>query len=47
MTANSAVYAHIAPVLTRVIDWDLITQHYDPMVHYATALRLVSRCTKN
>jgi TnpA family transposase len=24
--ANSAVYSHLAQVLTRVIDWDLITQ---------------------
>jgi hypothetical protein len=38
--ANSAVYCHLAPDLTRGIDWDLITQHYDPVVHDATALRL-------
>ena len=31
----------LAPVLSnRAIDWDLITQQYDQMVKYATALRL-------
>jgi TnpA family transposase len=45
--ANSAVYCHLAPVLTRAIDWDLITQHYDPMVHYATALRLGTAQTED
>jgi TnpA family transposase len=34
------VYAHLQPILTRPIDWDLIRQHYDEMVKYATALRL-------
>lgn len=30
----------LGPVLTRPIRWDLITQQYDQMVRYATALRL-------
>ena len=34
------VYAHLQPILTRPIDWDLIRQHYDEMIKYATALRL-------
>ena len=34
------VYAYLQPILTRPIDWDLIRQHYDEMVKYATALRL-------
>jgi TnpA family transposase len=34
------MYAHLQPILTRPIDWDLIRQHYDEMVKYATALRL-------
>jgi TnpA family transposase len=29
------------------IDWDLITQHYDPMVHYATAIRLGTAQTED
>jgi TnpA family transposase len=37
---SSASYDQLGPVLTRAIDWDLIAQHYDPMVQYATALRL-------
>ena len=32
--------AHLQPILTRPIDWDLIHQHYDEMVKYASALRL-------
>ena len=33
-------YPHLQPVLSRPIRWDLIAQQYDPMVKYATALRL-------
>ena len=33
-------YAHLKPVLTRAINWELIRQQYDQMVKYATALRL-------
>ncbi|MGH3778983.1 MAG: Tn3 family transposase [Pseudonocardiaceae bacterium] len=34
-------WPQLAPVLSnRAIDWDLITQQYDQMVKYATALRL-------
>ncbi len=31
---------HLASVLTRPVKWDLITQQYDQMIKYATALRL-------
>ncbi|QGK70023.1 Tn3 family transposase [Allosaccharopolyspora coralli] len=33
-------WAHLGPVLTRPINWELIAQQYDQMVKYATALRL-------
>lgn len=33
-------YPHLQLVLGRGIDWELIRQHYDAMVKYATALRL-------
>ncbi|MGI8590866.1 MAG: Tn3 family transposase [Nakamurella sp.] len=33
-------YAHLGPVLSRPINWDLIGQQYDQLVEYATALRL-------
>jgi len=33
-------YARLAPVLSRVINWELIRQQYDQMIKYATALRL-------
>jgi len=33
-------YEHLQPILTRPINWDLITSQYDEMVKYATALRL-------
>jgi TnpA family transposase len=33
-------YSHLQPILTRPVDWDLIRQHYDEMIKYATALRL-------
>ena len=33
-------YQHLLPVLTRPINWDLISQQYEQMVKYATALRL-------
>ncbi len=45
--ANSASYPRLAPVLTRTIDWDLIAQHYDPMVQYTTALRLGTAQTED
>lgn len=37
---HTAVYSEIGPVLTRPIRWELITQQYDQMVIFATALRL-------
>jgi TnpA family transposase len=33
--------------MTRAIDWDLIIQQYDPMVQYATALRLGTAQTED
>ena len=33
-------YPRLQPILTRPVDWELIRQHYDEMVKYATALRL-------
>jgi TnpA family transposase len=38
--AAATKYPHLQPVLSRAIDWDLISQQYDEMVKYATALRL-------
>jgi len=32
-------YAHLQPILTRPIRWDLIRQQYDPIIKYATALK--------
>ena len=39
-TGHPAAYPNLQPVLTKPIDWELIRQQYDPMVKYATALRL-------
>jgi len=33
-------YAHLEPILTRAIKWDLIGQQYDEIIKYTTALRL-------
>lgn len=33
-------YAHLEPILTRPINWELIRRQYDEMVKYTTALRL-------
>jgi TnpA family transposase len=33
-------FANLQPVLTRTIDWDLISNQYDELIKYATALRL-------
>lgn len=33
-------WQYLTPILTRPIRWDLITQQYDQMMKYATALRL-------
>ena len=38
--SDKAAYPGLEPVLTRVINWELITQQYDQMIKYATALRL-------
>ncbi|MCW4356113.1 Tn3 family transposase [Hoyosella sp. YIM 151337] len=37
---DTSAYGQLSPVLTRPIRWDMITQQYDQMVRYATALRL-------
>lgn len=39
-TDATDLYPHLARVLTRAIDWEVIRQQYDQMVKYATALRL-------
>ncbi|MBD8524423.1 Tn3 family transposase [Pseudomarimonas arenosa] len=35
-----SLYPALQPILTRPINWELISQQYDEMVKYATALRL-------
>ncbi|MGB7962260.1 MAG: Tn3 family transposase [Propionicimonas sp.] len=37
---SNLVYPHLASVMTRPIRWELISQQYDQMIKYATALRL-------
>jgi TnpA family transposase len=37
---KSDAYPNLQPVLSRPINWELISQQYDNMVKYATALRL-------
>src|SRR6266566_2784413 len=37
---NPEDYQNLQPILTKVINWDLIRNQYDEMVKYATALRL-------
>ncbi|WP_433304501.1 Tn3 family transposase [Actinoplanes sp. CA-030573] len=37
---DGATYLSLEPVLTRAINWDLITQQYDQMIKYARALQL-------
>jgi TnpA family transposase len=39
-TSDAPQYGHLAPILTRAIDWELIRQQYDEIIKYATALRL-------
>ena len=41
--ASLEAYPHLQAILTRPIRWDLIRQHYETMIQYATALRLVER----
>jgi len=38
--AEGATYPGLEPVLTRAINWELITQQYDQMIKYARALQL-------
>jgi len=38
--ADAEQYPSLTPVLTRAINWDLITQQYDEMVKFAVALRI-------
>jgi TnpA family transposase len=38
--ADGATYPGLEPVLTRAINWDLITQQYDQMIKYTRALQL-------
>jgi TnpA family transposase len=37
---DEGAFANLKPILTRPIRWELIEQHYDEMIRYATALRL-------
>ena len=37
---NPSDYGNLQPILTRVINWDLIRNQYNEMIKYATALRL-------
>jgi TnpA family transposase len=39
-------YPLLEPALTRPIRWDLIAQQYDPMIKYATAIRLGTASTE-
>jgi TnpA family transposase len=39
-SSKAGAYKRLEHVLTRPIDWELITQQYDEMVKYTTALRL-------
>jgi TnpA family transposase len=44
---NSASYPQLAPVLSRAINGELITQQYDQMVQYVTALSLGTADTED
>jgi TnpA family transposase len=54
-TGNPGAYPNLQLILTRPINWELIQQHYDEMIKYATALRkgeaeaeaILRRFTKN
>lgn len=37
---DAKLYENLEPILRRAIKWDLITQQYDEIIKYATALRL-------
>ncbi len=39
-SAKNCNYSNIESILTRAIDWQLITNYYDQLIQYATALRL-------
>lgn len=43
---EGGVYANLQPILTRPINWALIAQQYDQMIHYATAIRLGTAATE-
>lgn len=38
--ANDDEYTNLTPILSNVINWELVRQQYDEMVKYTTALRL-------
>src|SRR6266568_6718826 len=40
------VYPGLRPALTRPVRWDIIEQQYDPMIKYATAIRLGTASTE-
>ena len=43
---TAETYPLLEPALTRPIRWELITQQYDPMIKYATAIRLGTASTE-
>jgi TnpA family transposase len=43
---TAETYALLEPALTRPIRWELISQQYDPMIRYATAIRLGTASTE-
>ena len=43
---GAEAYPLLEPALTRPIRWDLIDQQYDPMIKYATAIRLGTASTE-
>jgi hypothetical protein len=46
VVATLAETPNLRPALTVPIRWDLIAQQYDPMIKYATAIRLGTATTE-
>ncbi|PRP68684.1 DDE transposase [Chromobacterium amazonense] len=40
MATDAERFANLEPILTRAIKWDLISQQYDELIKYTTALRI-------
>jgi TnpA family transposase len=43
---SAEAYPGLVPALTRPLRWDLVAQQYDPMIKYATAIRLGTASTE-